>query len=97
MSQFLRKFWNTFVPSVGMKTYKNYGGVGKVATKTSPNAIERYMWNQVWRAHNGRYYFPRANEVKRVRKHGWEARMSTEGGRKVIMNRILKGRHVLSH
>ncbi|XP_049872184.1 39S ribosomal protein L34, mitochondrial [Pectinophora gossypiella] len=44
-----------------------------------------------------RCYFPRPNEVKRVRRHGWETRMSTPNGRKIIMRRLLKGRHVLSH
>ncbi|KAI5651380.1 ribosomal protein l34 domain-containing protein [Phthorimaea operculella] len=44
-----------------------------------------------------RCYFPRPNEVMRVRKHGWEKRMSTSTGRRVIMRRLLKGRHVLSH
>lgn len=44
-----------------------------------------------------RCYFPRPNEVRRVRRHGWETRMSTPNGRKVIMRRMLKGRFVLSH
>ncbi|XP_033211546.1 39S ribosomal protein L34, mitochondrial [Belonocnema kinseyi] len=46
---------------------------------------------------NIRYFFPRPNEVRRIRRHGWHARMATLGGRKVIMRRILKGRHVLAH
>ncbi|XP_028173174.1 39S ribosomal protein L34, mitochondrial [Ostrinia furnacalis] len=44
-----------------------------------------------------RCYFPRPNEVRRVRRHGWNARMSTPNGRKIIMRRILKGKYVLSH
>lgn len=44
-----------------------------------------------------RCYFPRPNEVKRVRRHGWTFRMSTTNGKRIIMRRILKGRHVLSH
>ncbi|XP_047506112.1 39S ribosomal protein L34, mitochondrial [Pieris napi] len=44
-----------------------------------------------------RCYFPRPNEVKRVRRHGWEKRMSSQNGRRVIMRRLLKGRHVLTH
>ncbi|XP_028030730.1 39S ribosomal protein L34, mitochondrial [Bombyx mandarina] len=44
-----------------------------------------------------RCYFPRPNEVKRVRRHGWDFRMSTPNGRRVIMRRLLKGRHVLTH
>ncbi|CAB3244779.1 unnamed protein product [Arctia plantaginis] len=44
-----------------------------------------------------RCYFPRPNEVRRVRRHGWETRISTPNGRKVVMRRLLKGRFVLSH
>ncbi|XP_013191915.1 large ribosomal subunit protein bL34m [Amyelois transitella] len=44
-----------------------------------------------------RCYFPRPNEVKRVRRHGWKTRMSTPNGRRVIMRRLLKGRFVLTH
>ncbi|KAG6448951.1 hypothetical protein O3G_MSEX005761 [Manduca sexta] len=44
-----------------------------------------------------RCYFPRPNEVRRVRRHGWQTRMSTPNGRKTIMRRLLKGRFVLSH
>ncbi|XP_047996175.1 39S ribosomal protein L34, mitochondrial [Leguminivora glycinivorella] len=46
---------------------------------------------------NVRCYFPRPNEVKRVRRHGWKARMSTPAGRRIIMRRLLKGRFVLTH
>ncbi|GJQ80662.1 hypothetical protein Trydic_g9246 [Trypoxylus dichotomus] len=44
-----------------------------------------------------RCHFPRPSERKRIKKHGYWKRMSTETGRRVIMRRILKGRHVLSH
>ncbi|XP_072938010.1 large ribosomal subunit protein bL34m [Epargyreus clarus] len=44
-----------------------------------------------------RCYFPRPNEVRRVRRHGWATRMSTPNGRRIIMRRLLKGRFVLSH
>lgn len=46
---------------------------------------------------NIRNHFPRAKESKRIRVHGWNKRMSTSEGRRVLMRRILKGRHVLSH
>lgn len=46
---------------------------------------------------NVRWYFERCSEVKRIRKHGWKKRISTPSGRQIIMRRILKGRHVLSH
>ncbi|GLV36953.1 mitochondrial ribosomal protein L34 [Carabus blaptoides fortunei] len=44
-----------------------------------------------------RCYFPRPSERKRIKRHGWLHRMSTLEGRRTIMRRILKGRHVLSH
>ncbi|XP_067633093.1 large ribosomal subunit protein bL34m [Eurosta solidaginis] len=44
-----------------------------------------------------RCHFPKPREVKRINVHGWDARMSTAEGRRVLMRRILKGRHVLSH
>ncbi|XP_055642334.1 39S ribosomal protein L34, mitochondrial [Toxorhynchites rutilus septentrionalis] len=44
-----------------------------------------------------RNQFPRARETKRVRVHGWWKRMSTPEGRRTLMRRILRGRHVLSH
>jgi len=44
-----------------------------------------------------RHHFPRPNEAKRIKKHGWWTRMATKEGRKVLQRRILKGRYVLSH
>ncbi|KAH8411065.1 hypothetical protein KR222_011273, partial [Zaprionus bogoriensis] len=44
-----------------------------------------------------RCHFPKPREVKRINVHGWEARMSTPEGRRVLMRRILKGRHCISH
>lgn len=46
---------------------------------------------------NVREHFPRPNERKRINRHGWNKRMSTPAGRRILMRRILKGRHVLSH
>ncbi|KAK7865004.1 hypothetical protein R5R35_000029 [Gryllus longicercus] len=46
---------------------------------------------------NVRCHFPRPSEQKRVKRHGWKTRMSTLPGRRIIMRRILHGRHVLTH
>uniref|UniRef100_A0A8D8XVB4 Large ribosomal subunit protein bL34m n=1 Tax=Cacopsylla melanoneura TaxID=428564 RepID=A0A8D8XVB4_9HEMI len=44
-----------------------------------------------------RNHFPRPREKKRINQFGWETRMKTANGRKILMRRILKGRHILSH
>ncbi|KAG5680280.1 hypothetical protein PVAND_009798 [Polypedilum vanderplanki] len=41
--------------------------------------------------------FPRAKETYRIKKLGWKARLSYNGGRRLIWRRILKGKHVLTH
>lgn len=46
---------------------------------------------------NIRNKFPVARENKRVKVHGYETRMKTRQGRAILMRRILKGHHVLSH
>ncbi|XP_014251859.1 39S ribosomal protein L34, mitochondrial [Cimex lectularius] len=65
--------------------------------RKSTNDVMKYEWKKHFRIANTRCYFPRAHEGRRLKVHGWDVRMSTEAGRKVLMSRILKGRHVLSH
>ncbi|KAK4878782.1 hypothetical protein RN001_011288 [Aquatica leii] len=47
--------------------------------------------------YNIRNHFPRPSERKRIKVHGWKKRMSTPGGQRVIMRRILKGSYVYTH
>ncbi|KAG7196351.1 hypothetical protein KM043_001331 [Ampulex compressa] len=54
-------------------------------------------WGLIFARTKMRYHFPHPNERKRVKKFGWFARMATLSGRKIIMRRILKGKHVLTH
>ncbi|CAO1415371.1 unnamed protein product [Diamesa tonsa] len=54
-------------------------------------------WNMIFSRTNIRNNFPRAKEGKRVKVHGFDKRVSTPNGRRVLMRRMLKGRHVLSH
>ena len=43
-----------------------------------------------------REYYQHYSEVKRVRTYGYEKRMSTEGGRKMLMRRMLRGKDDLA-
>lgn len=54
-------------------------------------------WSLISTRTNIRNKFPRAKENKRIKINGWLTRLSTSGGRRVLMRRILKGKHVLSH
>ena len=58
---------------------------------------EAHVFNRAILKCKVRCHFPKPREVKRIKVHGWDARMATEGGRRVLMRRILKGRYVLSH
>ncbi|XP_043581829.1 39S ribosomal protein L34, mitochondrial [Bombus pyrosoma] len=54
-------------------------------------------WSLILSRTRMRYHFPRPNERRRIKRHGWDTRMSTLSGRKILMRRILKGKYVLSH
>ena len=41
--------------------------------------------------------FPVPKETKRIKTYGWQKRISTPAGRRILMRRILKGRWILSH
>ncbi|KAM7342022.1 mitochondrial ribosomal protein L34 [Cochliomyia hominivorax] len=58
---------------------------------------EAHIFNRAVLKCKVRCHFPKPREVKRIKVHGWDARMATEGGRRVLMRRILKGRYDLSH
>lgn len=64
---------------------------------TGTNPMVGGAWSTLSVRTNIRDNFPRAKETKRITVHGWEKRMSTKNGRKIIMRRILKGKHVLAH
>lgn len=64
----------------------------------SMNIVPNNFWSlNTVRSKGHAHVFPKPREVKRVTKFGWFARMKTPGGRAILMRRILKGRHVLSH
>jgi len=68
-----------------------------VQTTTQMFSREAHVFNRAILKTKVRCHFPKPKEVKRVNVHGWEKRMSTPEGRRVLMRRILKGRHALSH
>lgn len=62
------------------------------------NQLQRnWAWGHIFVRNKVRCYFPRPCEYKRIKRHGLKARLSTAAGRRIIMRRILKGRHVLAH
>lgn len=69
-------------------------------TQSKSNASEICaggVWSLLAIRTNIRNNFPRAKEGKRIKIHGWLKRMFTATGRRVLMRRILRGKHVLSH
>uniref|UniRef100_A0A1L8DRH8 Large ribosomal subunit protein bL34m n=2 Tax=Nyssomyia neivai TaxID=330878 RepID=A0A1L8DRH8_9DIPT len=72
-------------------------GYHSVAQNTIVGPKPGGLWSLVFSRTNIRNNFPRPSEIKRVRKLGLQARLATAGGRRVIMRRILKGKHVLAH
>lgn len=75
-----------------LPTSKFHSLTNDVSQRTVPGALFQVTTRTKMRCH-----FPRPSEVKRIKRHGWETRMSTKDGRRVIMNRILKGRWVYTH
>jgi len=76
---------------------KSYCFFRRVPISNQSYSITPTTWSLSFVRNKMRYHFPHPNETKRIKKHGWNARMATLGGRKIIMRRILKGKHVLSH
>lgn len=67
-------------------------------TSEISNQLQRNgAWGHIFVRNKVRCYFPRPCELKRIKRHGYKARLSTAAGRRTIMRRMLKGRHVLSH
>lgn len=69
---------------------------GQISTSIFSSPVTN-QWNLTLNRTKMIYTFPRPNERRRIKRHGWIARMSTPGGRRVLMRRILKGKYVLSH
>ncbi|XP_034230722.1 uncharacterized protein LOC117639296 [Thrips palmi] len=53
-------------------------------------------WSLLSVRHKVRNYFPKPREHKRL-KFTWEERIKTEGGRSILMRRILKGKYFIAH
>ncbi|KXJ80606.1 hypothetical protein RP20_CCG024273 [Aedes albopictus] len=72
-------------------------GTSFINTALAPTPAVGGAWSTLSARTVIRNQFPRARETKRVRVHGWWKRLATPEGRRTLMRRILKGRHVLSH
>ncbi|XP_031621172.1 39S ribosomal protein L34, mitochondrial [Contarinia nasturtii] len=68
-----------------------------LAQGTSMQPTAGGAWSLISVRTNIRNHFPKPRENKRLMLHGFHQRMKTRGGRLIIMRRILKGKHVLSH
>ncbi|MPC36249.1 uncharacterized protein LOC123507824 [Portunus trituberculatus] len=73
-----------------------YGGVGMTGL-ARPLLLPQSPIGGVGGRTNVRCHFPKPSEKRRIKRHGWEKRMSSFSGREILRRRILKGRHVLSH
>uniref|UniRef100_A0A3P9NSS3 Large ribosomal subunit protein bL34m n=1 Tax=Poecilia reticulata TaxID=8081 RepID=A0A3P9NSS3_POERE len=63
----------------------------------SSDVVQQLPWlhQQVRTRKRGTEYQP--SNIKRINKHGWIKRMSSQGGIEVILRRMLKRRKSLSH
>ncbi|XP_076177831.1 mitochondrial ribosomal protein L34 isoform X1 [Ptiloglossa arizonensis] len=71
--------------------------LGKISSSIIGSPAIPNQWSLTFSRTKIRYCFPRPNEYRRIKRHGWNTRMATLSGRKILMRRILKGRYVLSH
>lgn len=68
-----------------------------MAQATAPPPSAGGAWSLISVRTNIRNHFPKPREIKRITLHGFNKRMSTPSGRRIIMRRILQGRQILSH
>uniref|UniRef100_A0ABD2XJH4 39S ribosomal protein L34, mitochondrial n=1 Tax=Trichogramma kaykai TaxID=54128 RepID=A0ABD2XJH4_9HYME len=61
------------------------------------SSFTNLIWNHLILRTRMKYAFPRPREVKRVVHQGYFTRLATPAGRKILMRKILKGRHCLGH
>ncbi|CAD6201424.1 GSCOCG00000224001-RA-CDS [Cotesia congregata] len=87
------------IPSIGIKTVRQFNTTYTAlkGVRQVPWKIDHTKWPMTPIRRKMRDNFPYPNEVKRVRTHGYQTRMSTLHGRKILMRRILAGRFILSH
>ncbi|XP_038634020.1 39S ribosomal protein L34, mitochondrial [Scyliorhinus canicula] len=68
---------------------------GQIETGSLSSRLFPWGQGQVRTKKRGTEYQPKT--IKRIRTHGWQKRISTQGGIEVILRRMLKGRASLTH
>ncbi|KAH1011941.1 hypothetical protein HUJ04_001209 [Dendroctonus ponderosae] len=92
IASFIRHNTSKLVPKLSQSAPNFHSLVTREAAPLNPGGLFNILSRSAIRVH-----FPRPSERKRVQRHGWKTRMSTADGRRTLMNRILKGRWVISH
>ncbi|XP_076364701.1 mitochondrial ribosomal protein L34 isoform X2 [Tachypleus tridentatus] len=87
--------WITVSQHIGNLVLTGKSSVSGILSSQTSGAFLGVGIQQV--RYNVRNHFPRPSEYRRVKRHGYKTRLSTAAGRRIIMRRILKGRHVLTH
>lgn len=87
-------YFQRFIAPSTTQTIAKFHSIAQM-TPTTSNAGG--AWSLISVRTNIRDHFPRPREHKRVGLHGFLKRMSTKPGRRILMRRILRGRHHLSH
>lgn len=73
-----------------------FGSVRPLLSSFATQAVQRNVLTEQVRT-NVRWYFEKCSELKRIRTYGYKKRIADDKGKKIIMRRILRGRHNLTH
>ncbi|XP_033993117.1 39S ribosomal protein L34, mitochondrial [Trematomus bernacchii] len=92
----LRLFSSWMVPTAAVRpTISRCGLLSSQAEGSGVFQQLPWQYQQIRTKKRGTEYQPK--NIKRKRTHGWIKRISTQSGIEVILRRMLKGRHSLTH